>query len=152
MTRTRSAVVALCATGSAAIVFGPPPLAHATNYYSFQSPSGNIACEMIGADDGTGAAVCKLKEHTWSAPAETGGDCEFAGTDVKLFQGHPACLGVWPSQIFLQQQNGGLPTLEYGQTHSVGAISCGSTDSGMRCTDTSTGHYFDVSLESYQLG
>jgi serine/threonine-protein kinase len=32
--------------------------------------------------------------------------------------------------------------LDYGQTRSVGAITCDSEPSGMACTDSSTGHYF----------
>jgi hypothetical protein len=43
-------------------------------------------------------------------------------------------------------------TLDYGQTHSVGAMTCESEPSGMTCTDTSSGHYFRVSQESYEGG
>jgi hypothetical protein len=45
------------------------------------------------------------------------------------------------------------PTLDYGQkTRSLGAISCDSEQSGVTCTDTSTGHFFQVSSDSYQVG
>jgi hypothetical protein len=46
----------------------------------------------------------------------------------------------------------GLPTLAYGQTRSAGPITCDSELAGVTCTDNSTGHFFKVSRESYQLG
>jgi hypothetical protein len=46
----------------------------------------------------------------------------------------------------------GLWTLGYGQSLSAGAITCDSEPTGMTCTDRSTGHFFRVSRESYQLG
>ncbi len=46
----------------------------------------------------------------------------------------------------------GLKTLDYGQTYSQGAITCDSEVSGVTCTDTSTGHFFRVSRETYELG
>jgi hypothetical protein len=45
----------------------------------------------------------------------------------------------------------GEPTLDYGQTKSVGTFSCDSVLSGVKCTD-STGHYFRASRGSYDLG
>ncbi|MBO0863576.1 MAG: hypothetical protein J2P16_00695 [Mycobacterium sp.] len=42
--------------------------------------------------------------------------------------------------------------LDYGQTRSAGAITCRSEQSAMHCTDDSTGHFFRVSQESYELG
>jgi hypothetical protein len=144
-------VIAAAAIGMGAAI-GSAAAAHADSYYDFGTPSGNIACTMIGADDGTGTAVCKLKEHTWAAPTETSSDCQYAGTDVKLFQGDAPCAGVWPSQIFLKQSYGALPTLAYGQSHTMGAITCVSAASGVTCTDSGTGHFFRVSRDSYQLG
>jgi hypothetical protein len=109
---------------------------------------------MINNDDGTAFATCKLKDHTWVAPPTSGGDCEYSGSDLMLLQGDAPCAGFWPSQIFLAQQPqyGGLQTLAYGQTRSIGAITCDSEPSGVTCTDSSTGHFFRVSRESYELG
>lgn len=152
MTTNHTTVIAVPVASAAVAIFGHLAVAHADSYYNFQSPTGNVACEMIGAADGTGAAVCKLQNHLWSAPPATGRDCEFAGGDWKLFQGNPPCAGVWPSQIFLQQADGSLPILAYGQTHTVGTVTCESASSGVRCTDASTGHFFVVSQESYQFG
>jgi hypothetical protein len=148
---TALALIATAAAAAAVSLAGP---AHAETYDYFQSPSGNIGCEMMSAVDGTGSVVCKLKDHTWVAPLTSGGDCEYSGSDLKLFQGDAPCAGVWPSQIFLlqQPQYGGLQTLAYGQTRSIGAITCASEPSGVTCTDSSTGHFFRVSRDSYELG
>jgi hypothetical protein len=45
----------------------------------------------------------------------------------------------------------GLQTLDYGQTRSVGLITCDSEPAAMTCTDNSTGHFFRVSSSSFQL-
>ena len=42
--------------------------------------------------------------------------------------------------------------LDYGQTRTTGAISCSSETSGITCTNTSTGHFFRVSRDSYDVG
>jgi hypothetical protein len=43
-------------------------------------------------------------------------------------------------------------TLGYGQTVFAGTITCDSEPTGVKCTDTSTGHYFRLARESYELG
>ena len=42
--------------------------------------------------------------------------------------------------------------LDSAQTPYAGSIGCRSEQSAMKCTDTSTGHFFRVSSESYELG
>jgi hypothetical protein len=42
--------------------------------------------------------------------------------------------------------------MDDGQARSAGTITCSSEQSAMRCTDASTGHFFRVSPESYELG
>jgi len=44
------------------------------------------------------------------------------------------------------------PTLNYGQTRSLGVISCDSEASGITCTNANNGHFFRVSRESYDVG
>jgi hypothetical protein len=48
--------------------------------------------------------------------------------------------------------SGPWPTLDYGQTRSLGAITCDSEPSGMTCTDAGSGHFFRLSRDSYQVG
>jgi hypothetical protein len=43
-------------------------------------------------------------------------------------------------------------TLAYGQTKSAGVMSSDGEQSGVTCTDSSTGHYFHVSRDVLELG
>ncbi len=148
-------IAALSVAASAAAL----PLAATANaqdltVYDFQSPSGNIGCSISDFGDGTGAASCKLHHHTWeSSPQEIcPGDGQEWGSDVILNRGTSACVGVVPSQIWLGQEYGTLPTLGYGQSHTLGTITCASEPSGVRCTDTKSGQFFQVSRDAYRLG
>jgi hypothetical protein len=49
-------------------------------------------------------------------------------------------------------QQDATSALDYGQTRSIGVMTCDSEPSGVTCTDNSSGYYFRVSHESYQLG
>jgi hypothetical protein len=44
------------------------------------------------------------------------------------------------------------PTLAYGQTGSLGVITCTSEPFGITCTNTATSHFFRLSNESYDVG
>jgi Family of unknown function (DUF6636) len=124
-----------------------PAHAHASG--GFASPSGNIACDVLTRDDGANFATCDIRDHTYVAPPKPA-NCQLSGWGdrVNMVQGSApgfSCHGdinVVP----------GLPTLPYGQTRSAGPMTCDSEPSGMTCTDTSTGHYFRISHESYELG
>ena len=151
MNTSKITLLPLIAAATVAATVALPATAHASNAFQFQSPSGNIGCEMW-EEDGKFSAVCQLHDHTWAAPAASG-DCQSGGYDLKLLRDGMPCAGVWPGgQIWLQQQSNALPTLAYGQTHTVGTITCASGPSGVTCTDSSTGHFFQVSREAYTLG
>jgi hypothetical protein len=107
---------------------------------------------------GKSSAGCEIREYTWTAA-----DCGFAGPrDAFLLdEGKPASAICDANKDFRTKQlipgRGtrfvpGLPTLDYGQASSAGTITCDSETSGVTCTDTSTGHFFRVSRESYKLG
>jgi hypothetical protein len=55
------------------------------------------------------------------------------------------------SQLFFSGQYA-PPTLDDGQTHTVGSMTCASDPAVVTCTDADTGHFFRVSRDSYQLG
>jgi len=123
-------------------------VAHADTQYEFQSPSGNIVCVMWVPDTGAAKVGCQAHQFSYAKPPP--GQCN---------------LGGWGSQIGLKQGDlpdfecvGGvlavppLSTLGYGQTHTVGVMTCGSEPAGVTCTDTGTGHHFRMSHDSYQLG
>jgi hypothetical protein len=152
---TLSLITAAAAT---TLALAAPATAEPSSMYQFLSPSGNIGCHMDALDDGTGYAWCRLQHHTWVEPQT--GDCEVANVPgaigepapyLQISQGKPPCLGFVMSQLFFSGPYS-PPTLDYGQTHTVGTITCGSEHSGVTCTDSSTGRFFRVSHESYDLG
>jgi hypothetical protein len=144
---------ALIATATVSATIGLAGPAHADDQTGFQSPSGGIVCTMgqrhdpnNPARDGQGMVACQVLNHTYPQPPLA--DCPVAGREYDLAQGSPASLGC----------QGGLivdplpPKLDYGQSRSVGTITCDIAPSGVTCTDSSTGHFLHLSRESYQLG
>jgi len=128
---------------------GPPVLP-----YQFQSPSGSMMC-TIGTRTPPSATnpfvACEVMELTLVPPPAI---CHqsFVGM-FDLEQGSaPAKPGLCTPDYSPVTPWSGYPTLDYGQTRTVGAITCDSEPSTMTCTDTSTGHFFRVSRDSYQLG
>ena len=144
--------LALIATATVAATIGLAGTAHADDAANFRSPSGDVVCVMTPghyindqAPYVKGAVACQVK-HTYPQPPLP--DCPVAGREYDLVQGAPASLGC---------QGGVLvdpppPTLDYGQTRSVGTITCDVEPSGVTCTDSSTGHFMRLSRDSYQLG
>lgn len=131
---------------AALAAMAPTPMARAEIFYQFQSPSGDIDCAM-GALDNNAYTSCEIADHTWVAP-----------------QRPPVCEGVWGDRIEMYQgsaptlvcssdtlRGSGFPTLPYGQGWSVMSITCNSEPSGMTCTDASTGHFFRIARDSYEL-
>jgi hypothetical protein len=152
--------VTLIAAAAVAATLALLATAHAdtTSRYQFVSPSGNIACQMDQRADGTADAWCKIQEHTWVEPES--GDCEVGylpgaigepAPELQLSQGDAPCLGFVMSQIFFSGPYAPA-TLDYGQSHTVGTITCHSGPSAVTCTDSSTDHFFRISRDSYQLG
>jgi hypothetical protein len=138
---TIAAASMMCAAAMIAL----PATAHAeTKPPSFQNPSGNITCWV--ADN---LVSCKLFERTYAPPP---GNCALA----QNFDWRHFVLQQGTSPELLcdrQYDNPPAPmTLDYGQRYSAGVMTCDSEISGVTCTDTSTGHFFRASRESYQLG
>ncbi|MFG1930321.1 hypothetical protein ACGFK1_06645 [Mycobacterium sp. NPDC048908] len=121
--------------------------------YQFITPSGNIICDIY--PEGSGAN-CEVREHTWVAPQSTSGpygracDFTFGGLEFYVSHGEPGTLGCYEGVTAFKRPS--PQTLDYGQTSSLGSITCGSEPSGVKCTDTATGHFFRVSRDSYELG
>lgn len=124
-----------------------PTTAQADNYYQFQSPSGNISCVMAALQGSAPHASCEIADHTYVTPPRPS-----------------VCQGAWGDRISMDQSSvpalschtdtirgSGLPTLQYGDTRSVASITCGSATDGITCTDNSTGHFFRLARESYDL-
>jgi hypothetical protein len=147
MNTTNVAKLAALAVAAIASTIGPAAVAQADQSgYEFSSPSGNIACGPFTTTtvDGQKAGVfCDIRSYAWQA-------CGGHGQRFVLSQ-EP---GVSPHTVCNENTaDPGTPALPYGQTRSFpGPFTCGSEPTGVRCTDTSTGHFFRISQESYDLG
>jgi hypothetical protein len=129
-------------------VVSPTPLAHADEFAHFQSPSGNISCVMAAFSGTAPEAACEIVDRTWTAPPRPQ-DCDAGwGDRIGLIQGSTAGLGCHSDTT----RDIGLPTLAYGSSRSVASLTCRSAPTGITCTDSSTGHFFRISRESYELG
>lgn len=134
--------VTLIATASAALAL--PATAHAATQ-NFKSPSGNIVCTLSAE-----GAACDINEYTYTPPPPP--ECAQHikwGNRFTLSSGKPGAIECHGDTL----QVAGEPTLNYGQTTSAGTITCASSEQdGMKCSDSSSGHYFRVSRESFDLG
>jgi hypothetical protein len=138
--------LALITTAAVAGAIGVAGTAHADDDIDFLSPSGDILCAMRQGQDGNGGVACQVHHHTYPQPALPG--CLLGGREYDLDQGKPASLGCQGGVIVDPPP----PTLAYGQTRSVGTITCDVEPSGVTCTDSGTGHFMRLSRDSYQLG
>jgi hypothetical protein len=131
---------------SALAMVHDPAVAGAETYYQFQSPSGDIACAM-GSLGNKAFADCEITDPTWLGPPRPD-RCEGEwGDRLELRQGTAA--GFVCNSDTLRPSD--LPTLTYGSAWTVNPLTCGSEPTGMTCTDGSTGRYFRVSRDSYEL-
>ncbi len=128
-------------------VVAPAPVAHADDFYQFQSPSGNISCVMAAFSGSPVHVDCEIVDRTWSVPPRPQ-DCDGAwGDRIGMDQGGSPALACHTDTT----RDVGLPTLAYGASRSLASLTCRSAPAGITCTDTSTGHFFRIARESYEL-
>jgi hypothetical protein len=114
-----------------------------------QARSGNIASYLGPAERGgtNGEIGCDIGEYEYAAPPRPA-TCSLGwGDRFVLTQGtRPefACHGD-------TLRTSGRQTLEDGETAFSGAIRCQIEVAAITCTDTTTGHFFRVSRQSYEL-
>lgn len=133
----------LAATAAAVAAVAVPAIAHADSKY-FKSPSGNITCVL-----NKNLVECDISEYTYTPPPPP--ECAQHitwGNRFTLSPGKPGAIECHGDTT----QMAGEPTLDYGQTITAGTLTCTSEQSGVKCSDTGSGHYFRVSRDSYQLG
>jgi hypothetical protein len=111
---------------------------------TFESPSRNIGCVVL---DGT--ARCDINHRDWSPPphptscpqeVDFGQGLQVHGRAAGGF----VCAGV-------TALDPSAPVLAYGSESVEGPFQCVSATTGMTCTDTTTGHGFFISIQSYRL-
>ena len=141
-------------TAIAAATIGSAGSSHANPFSAqFQSPSGDISCNLVNypPDDKLSLrknfVQCDIANHSWVPPQPPPQDQADATSTFLLIRGQVPIVGYSPGTV-----GDGSPTLDSAQAPYAGAITCSSEQSAVRCTDVSTGHFFRVSPESYELG
>lgn len=136
-----------------AVSIGLAGNAHANPFSGqFQSPSGDISCNLVNAPptDRLGLAKnfvqCDIVNQSWVPPRPPPPGRADATSTVLLVRGQLPIVGYGPGAL------AAADPANYDQPLSAGAIICRPEQSAMKCTDTSTGHFFRVSKESYELG
>jgi hypothetical protein len=144
-------MIAALSIASAATAVGLAATAHADNQeVDFQSPSGNIACTMLlvpGAN-GNNNVQCDLADHTFQTP----GTCRTSATGVAAILNISRPQPDVGCDEYASLLPSSWPVLDYGHSRSLGVLTCDSEPSGVTCTNTSTGHFFRLSRDSYQVG
>jgi len=127
---------------SARISFIASASVNAQTLESFQTPSGNISCRM----DESGAR-CDISEKIYE-PGYKPASCSLDwGNALSVGSSGPAeilCVGD-------TVKDPSAPVLDYGQTSTVGPISCTVDEDGVNCDNEATGHGFKLSKMSINL-
>ncbi|MGA7052980.1 MAG: hypothetical protein WBZ37_17270 [Mycobacterium sp.] len=135
----------LLAVGATALM-PAAPTACADSHQSFQSPSANIDCG-IGSSNGTTFAACEIRDYTWTPPLRPTPCMRGFGDRISIQQGSAVKMSRHSDML----KGDGYPALAYGQLQSLNSVSCRSEFSSMTCIDSSTGHYFLLARDSYEL-
>ena len=111
-------------------------------HLGFRSPTGNVWCDM--SPDGW--AACMIGEHSWEMPDDGTCELDFVSGFVQVgddgvTQGY--CGGdvpVMPGKV-----------LPYGQSLSLGSVTCTSMESGVRCAFGRPSYAFALSREKLEI-
>jgi hypothetical protein len=151
--RRKIGMIAGVCTAIAAATIGLAPTSHAVFSEQFQSPSGDISCNLVNYPPldthslAKNFVQCDIANHSWVPPRPPPPDRGDATSTFVLMRGQLPIVAYRPGTFAAVG-----PMLDDAQAGSAGAITCSSEQSAMRCTDVSTGHFFRVSRESYELG
>ena len=145
-------VAGACAIVGAAAI-GSAGNAQANPYSAqFQSPSGDISCNLVNSPPtdklglGKNFVQCDIVNQSWVPPRPPPGGRADATSTIVLMRGQLPIVGYSPGTLAASDP------VNYDQPLSAGAIACSSEQAAVKCTDVSTGHFFRVSRESYELG
>lgn len=114
----------------------------------FTSPSGNVVCEFA-FDQSVGEAVtCLVRDQQW-VDASGATECPADIGDGNLYLGAegPAAMvcgftGDWTTE---------WPTVEYGDTATVGPLECEVAREGVTCRNVNTDAAFMAAREAYEV-
>jgi hypothetical protein len=121
---------------------GAPPAAdlEVTELTAFQSPSGNIGCQIDRE-----SVRCDIGERDWQPP-DPPPDCDLDfGQGITLSAGSTAdfvCAG--------DTTLGAGEELAYGRSISAGLLRCESSTAGITCRDIESGRGFTIAREDFE--
>jgi hypothetical protein len=145
-------VAAMCTTIAAASI-GLASSSHASPFSAqFQSPSGDISCNLVNSPPtdklgfGKNFVQCDIVDQSWAPPQPPPQGRADATATVVLVRGQAPIVGYSPGTL------AAADPVNYDRPLSAGAITCIPEQSAIKCTDASTGHFFRLSKESYELG
>jgi Family of unknown function (DUF6636) len=147
-TVTGLSTVAIIFAAAAVLATLNPASARADTVGDFTSPTGDVYCQ-IAVNNGVAAVACEGGGPYAGPKPDCAAHLAF-GDRFYLTQGQDPVSECHGDTIRSNQPF--APILFYGQTRTVGDITCGSEPSGVTCTDASTGHFFTMSAESNTLG
>ena len=140
-------------TAIAAATIGSAGISHASPSTQFQSPSGDISCHLVYYPPAASRLIeknfvqCDIVNQSWAPPRPPPQGRDDATSTLVLMRGQLPIVGYSPGTLAASDP------VNYDQPVSAGAITCTAAEqSAVKCTDTSTGHFFRVSHESYELG
>lgn len=118
----------------------PQPLT-SVDEHTFASPTGNITCRMDRR-----YVSCDVAQYSWSLTAADTASCgEAALAGLNLTDG-AARFDCRTDVLVPDPQR----VLGYGQSVTVGRITCSSASTGMTCRNRRDGHGFFVSRQRYR--
>jgi hypothetical protein len=154
MTRLASAVAAVCAialvatgcgsddsSGSADGNAGTP--AASKSYGAFQLPGGNVYCQTYKP----AYARCEIKKKAFKAPPKPA-NCPLDWGSALVVQGHAKGLFLCYGDTVYDPK---APTLQYGESSTVGGVTCISSEEGVACSNVNNGHGIFLGKKKYKL-
>lgn len=130
-----------------AIAASPAAVANADPFEHFQSPSGDVTCVMAAFQGDAPRASCGVVDPTYVIPPRPQSCRGAFGDQIDLVQGSSPAMVCHTDTT----RDSGLPTLPIGETRAVASLSCRSEPAAITCTDSTTGHFFRISRESYTV-
>lgn len=116
----------------------------------FRTPSGNIHCLAYDAEAGNGESgvACEIQQITKrTLNVKRPADCDLEwGNRVEVGQRGRAGMSCYGDTLATPDSR----VLGYGRSLTLGAISCGSSEAGLSCTNGS-GHGFFLSKSRQRL-
>jgi hypothetical protein len=150
--KTTAIMAVAMAPTAAAIGLAAPT--HADVVYQFSQPGGNVDCMMATRNGDQAWAGCQIHQFSYQPPPPTNCPVGGWGHTFRLDQGNPGFLAC-NSGVLVSPKPA---PLDWEQTRTVGALDCQNSNANPSvppstlCRDNSTGHYFRIYSDHYELG